>query len=79
MPIILPPPAFEVPAIIRVAAHAPAGPAASHAPAPRGKTVPITPGPQPLGGGQGPDIVGPTAPVPPPPPPTTTGTSARTR
>jgi hypothetical protein len=84
MPVILPPDAFEVPAIIRVAAHAPASPATTHAPAPRGQTVPVNPGPQPLGGGEGPAIVSPSAPVvpvspPPPPPATTTSSSAKTR
>jgi hypothetical protein len=81
MPVILPPDAFEVPAIIRVAAHAPANPAATHAPAPRGQTVPVNPGPPPLGGGENPSIVVPVAPVSPPPPPpaTTTSSSAKTR
>ncbi|MEA2757380.1 MAG: hypothetical protein QOJ54_3669 [Aliidongia sp.] len=63
MPFILPPPAFEVPAIIRVASHAPVNPAASHpAPPPaRGTTVPAHPGPQPLDGVQNPQIVSPPA------------------
>jgi hypothetical protein len=74
MPIILPPPAFDVPAIIRVASHAPAGPAAPHpaSPAARGTTAPTNPGPQPLDTGQGPQVVSPPAAKVPPPPTTTT-------
>jgi hypothetical protein len=73
MPAILPPPFFEVPAIIRVASHAPAGPAATHpaSPAVR-RTAPTNPGPQPLDGAQGPQIVTPPAVRVPPPPKTTT-------
>ena len=73
MPIIIPPAAFDVPAIVQVAAHAPAHPAASRAAAPpaRGNTTP-SPGPQPLGTGEGPEIVTPpAAPISVPPPPTT--------
>ena len=81
MPIIIPPYAFDVPAIVRVAAHAPANPGASRlaVPAVRSKTVP-SPGAQPLGTGEGPQLLSPTSPVPPPPPPpTTTSSSTRTR
>jgi hypothetical protein len=74
MPIILPP-AFEVPAIIRVASHAPAAHPAS--PTTRGTAVPTNPGPQPLDTGQNPEIVTPpTARVLPPPPPSTTTTTS---
>jgi hypothetical protein len=72
MPIILPPAAFEVPAIIQIAAHVPAVPATAPKPAPHRTTIPPAPGPQPLDTGQNPDIVGSPAaqvPVPPPPPP----------
>jgi len=80
MPAILPPPAFEVPAIIRIASHAPANPAATHPvpPATRGTAAPANPGPQPLDGIQNPEIVSPPAaqvPVPAPPPPTTNTSS----
>jgi hypothetical protein len=62
MPMILPPHAFEVPAIIRVAAHGQTHPAAPRPATPpaRGNTQP-SPGPQPLGSGQGPEIVTPPA------------------
>ncbi|MEA2754052.1 MAG: hypothetical protein QOJ54_341, partial [Aliidongia sp.] len=61
MPVILPPPAFDVPAIIRVAAHAPANQAAIHlsVPAPRGTATLANPSPQPLSSMQGPQIVTP--------------------
>jgi hypothetical protein len=74
MPIILPP-TFEVPAIIRVASHAPAAHPAS--PTMRGTAALTNPGPQPLDGGQNPQIVSPPAvQVPVPKTTTTSGDSA---
>jgi hypothetical protein len=80
MPMILPPHAFEVPAIIRVVAHGQTHQAAPRPATPpaRGNTQP-SPNPQPLGTGQDPEIVAPPAVQVTPPPPPPTGTNARTR
>ena len=81
MPFILPPAAFDVPAIVQIAAHAPAIPAPAArpiVPALPGKAVPADGGASPPpGGGEGPQIVGPVAPVS--QPATTTSSRAKTR
>jgi len=79
MPVVIPPGSFDVPAIVQTAAHAPGNPAAARSPASPARGAPAPrPGPQPLGGDQGPDIIGPPpSPPPPPPPPTTPDAAAR--
>jgi len=62
MPIIIPPPLLDAPAIVRSAAHSPARPIPAQRP-----LTPSRPVQQPDGGAQGPEIVSPVSPLPPPP------------
>jgi hypothetical protein len=78
MPVIIPPAAFDVPAIVRTATHSPGNPAAARVPASPTRSAPSAPaprpGPQPLGSEENPAIVGPS---PSPPPPTASDAAGR--